>query len=111
MTFSVGQMRYFSDRRVQLCYAIDGDCTDNSKMLGFTSSLSKSSPIASVVSYNLTPAWTVSGSWSFDVFQNETDNADMSMQYEPETTHHHGHCGQRGHLADLARRRGPDTLQ
>lgn len=87
MSFSVGQLRYFSDRQVQLCYAIDGKCTDDSRMLGFTSSLSKSSPIASVVSYNLTPAWTVSGSWSFDVFHNETDNADMSMKYEPETNH------------------------
>ena len=87
MSFSVGQVRYFSDRQVQLCYAIDGNCTDNSKMLGYTSPLSKSSPVASVVSYNLTPSWTVSGSWSFDVFQNETDNADINMKYEPATNH------------------------
>ncbi|MDX2345675.1 MAG: LPS assembly protein LptD [Legionella sp.] len=87
MSFSVGQLRYFSDRHVQLCYERDGLCLDNSKMLGYTSPISKSSPIASVISYSMTPQWTVSGSWSFDVFQNETDNADMSMKYEPEENH------------------------
>lgn len=87
MSFSVGQLRYFSDRRVQLCYAIDGNCTDDSRMLGFTSPISKSSPIASVVSYNLTQALTVSGSWSFDVFQNATNNADVNLKYEPATNH------------------------
>ncbi|MCH9756950.1 MAG: LPS assembly protein LptD [Gammaproteobacteria bacterium] len=87
MSFSVGQLRYFSDRRVQLCYAIDGQCTDDSRMLGFTSSESKSSPIATVFTYNLGPVWSLSGSWSFDVFQNATDNADMSMKYEPEKNH------------------------
>ncbi len=87
MSFSVGQLRYFSDRKVQLCYAVDGQCTDNSKTLGYTSPIAKSSPIASVISYKMTPVWTVSGSWSFDVFQNATDNADLSMKYEPEQNH------------------------
>jgi LPS-assembly protein len=87
MSFSVGQLRYFSNRRTQLCYEIDGECVDDSRMLGYTSPISKSSPIASVISYTLTPHWTVSGSWSFDVFQKATDNADMSMKYEPEDNH------------------------
>jgi LPS-assembly protein len=87
MSFSVGQLRYFSPRQAQLCYAADGVCEDNSKMLGYTSPISKSSPVASVISYTLTPTWTMSGSWSFDVFENQTDNADMSMKYEPEENH------------------------
>ncbi|MDF1645790.1 MAG: LPS assembly protein LptD [Legionellaceae bacterium] len=87
MSFSVGQLRYFSNRQVQLCYAIDGQCMDDSRMLGYTSPVSRSSPIASVISYSLSPVWTMSGSWSFDVFQNATNNADMSMKYEPEKNH------------------------
>ncbi len=87
MSFSIGQLRYFKDRQVQLCYALDAECEDNSKMLGYTSPVAKSSPIASVISYTFSPYWSVSGSWSFDVFQNQTNNADMSMKYEPEENH------------------------
>lgn len=84
---SVGQAYAFSPQQVQLCYARDGICTDNSQLLGFTSTTAGVKPLASVLSYTLNPNLLLSASWSFDFFQNATDNADLNITYEPEENH------------------------
>lgn len=81
---TVGQIRYFSDREVQLCYQQDGNCQDNSAMLGFLSPVAKTSPIASRLSLNINKRWTASASYVWDTYTKATNNADVNVIYHPE---------------------------
>jgi len=82
-SFSVGQIRYFADRRVQLCYRKDGNCTDNPLMLGFLSPVAKSSPIASHAEYQLSPSWVASGDYVWDGNTKATNNGHLNFHYQP----------------------------
>lgn len=86
-SFSVGQLRYFSDRRVQLCFQQNGSCVDSPLYLGFVSPLAKSSPIASHTMYHVSPKWTVSGDYVWDVYTRATNNGNLNFHYQPADNH------------------------
>ena len=86
-SFSVGQRRYFADRRVQLCYEQAGGCMDSSLMLGFLSPVAQSSPIASRARYQLSSTWVASGDYVWDPYTHATNNGNLNFHYQPETNH------------------------
>ena len=86
-SFSVGQIRYFADRRVGLCYQQNGNCVDSSLMLGYVSPVAKSSPIASRATYHVSPAWVVNGDYVWDVFTHSTNNGNVNFHYQPAVNH------------------------
>lgn len=86
-SFSVGQIRYFNDRRVQLCYEKTGNCVDSPLMLGYVSPIAKSSPIATHTTYQLNPAWTLSGDYVWDGFTHATNNGNVNLHFQPAVNH------------------------
>ena len=80
---SVGQLRYFADRRVKLCYGVDGNCIDDPLALGYLSPVTKSSPIASRGTYQINSTWGASGDYVWDVNTNSTNNGDLNLHYRP----------------------------
>ena len=86
-SISIGQIRYFSDRRVPLCYSQTGNCVDSPLTLGYLSPIAKSSPIASRAMYKLSRNWGVSGDYVWDVYTRATNNGNLNFHYQPETNH------------------------
>ncbi len=87
VSVAVGQIHYFADRQVQLCYQQNGSCVDNPLMLGYQSPLSKWSPVASRLTYHINPSWRVNGDYIYDVYAHATDNGNINFHYEPEVNH------------------------
>ncbi len=91
LTMSVGQIGYFKSRQLNLCYSVDnqGHCQDipstpdRSLPLGYTSQTANVSPIASRMVYSLNPNWSMVGGYVYDVGNEETNNGDMSLHYQP----------------------------
>ncbi|WP_042239105.1 LPS-assembly protein LptD [Legionella oakridgensis] len=83
-SFSIGQIRYFADRRVQLCYNRNGNCRDTPLMLGYLSPVAKSSPIASRLKYHFNSAWMVTGDYVWDVYTHATNNGYLNFHYQPQ---------------------------
>ncbi|WP_035889899.1 LPS-assembly protein LptD [Legionella norrlandica] len=81
--FSIGQIKYFSDRRVQLCQNPTGFCIDNPDAFGNLSSTYGTSPIASRAVYKFNPAWGITGDYIWDPTTNATNNADLNLHYQP----------------------------
>lgn len=84
---TAGQITYFADRKVNLCYNAQGICEDNPLMLGFTSPTTKTSPIATQGVYRLNSAWSMVGDWVFEPSANAANNADFNFHYQPEVNH------------------------
>ncbi len=82
-SLSVGQIRYFSTRRVELCYQQYGTCTDNPLNLGYISPLVETSPIASHGSYRINSVLSMTGDYVYDVYAGTTNNADLNLHYQP----------------------------
>lgn len=87
VSLAVGQIHYFADRKVQLCYQQNGECIDNPLMLGYQSPLSQWSPIASRLTYHINSSWRVNGDYIYDVYAGATDNGNINFHYEPEINH------------------------
>lgn len=81
--FRVGQLRYFSERKVQLCYNEDGTCTDSPLFLGYVSPTSTYSPIASKFTYTLSSIWSASADYVWDPATNATNNGNFNIRYQP----------------------------
>lgn len=86
-SLSVGQIRYFKNRRVDLCYQQLGNCTDSPLMLGYLSPLSKSSPIASRAMVHMNASWLLSSDYVWDVYTHATNNGNVNVHYQPEVNH------------------------
>ena len=84
---SVGQIHYFANRQVQLCYQKNGNCVDSPLALGFLSPLAESSPIASRGVYNISSAWVMSGDYVWDTYTHATNNGDLNFHYQPAVNH------------------------
>lgn len=80
---TVGQLRYFSERKVQLCYDQSGLCTDSPLFLGYTSPTALWSPIASKATYALNAAWTASADYVWDIDTHATNNSNVNLHYQP----------------------------
>jgi LPS-assembly protein len=87
VNLSVGQIRYFADRQVQLCYRQDGTCVDNPLLLGYLSPVAKTSPIASRGMYQVNRNWRVTGDYVWDTHTDATNNGNVNFHYEPEVNH------------------------
>jgi LPS-assembly protein len=83
VNISIGQIRYFSKRKAQLCYNKDGHCTDDPLFLGFLSPNAQASPIASKAVYQMTPIWMLSSDYVWDVDTHATNNGDLNIHYQP----------------------------
>ncbi|WP_229669395.1 LPS-assembly protein LptD [Legionella impletisoli] len=83
-SFAIGQLSYFSNRRVQLCYEREGDCIDSPLFLGWLSPTSKTSPIATRAKYHLNPAWIVTGDYVWDPATRATNNGYLNLHYQPD---------------------------
>lgn len=82
-SLTVGQIRYFVDRRVQLCYQKNGPCIDSPLTLGYVSPIAKTSPIASHGAYRLNSVWSMMGDYVYDGFTHSTNNANLNLHYQP----------------------------
>lgn len=81
--FSIGQIKYFSDRKVQLCRSPTGSCSANPLEIGQLSPVSGLSPIASRAMYSLGPSWKLLGDYVWDPATSATNNADLNIHYIP----------------------------
>ncbi|MDX1836383.1 LPS assembly protein LptD [Legionella taurinensis] len=83
---TVGQIRYFEDRRVQLCRNHPGnpDCIDPPTLLGYLSPLADFSPVATRAMYRFNPVWTVTSDYVWDPYTRSTDNSNVYFHYQPE---------------------------
>lgn len=86
-SLSIGQLRYFSDRRVFLCYSATGICQQNPLTLGFLSPTAKYSPVASRLTFQLSPEWRFTGDYIWDGYTSSTNNAYANFQYQPVENH------------------------
>ena len=84
---SVGQIHYFANREVQLCYEKKGVCHDSPLTLGYLSPVAQSSPIASRAVYNISSAWVANGDYVWDTYTRATNNGDLNLHYQPATNH------------------------
>lgn len=80
---SVGQIHYFSNRRVGLCQSYSGNCLDNPLSLGYLSPISDSSPIASRATYHFNPFVTAIGDYVWDGTTQTTNNGHLDLRYQP----------------------------
>jgi LPS-assembly protein len=83
-SLSVGQIQYFANRRVSLCYNLDENCVDNPLTLGYVSPYSKSSPIATRTKYHINPSWVLMGDYVWDPYTSSTNNGYLNLHYQPE---------------------------
>ncbi|WP_027272654.1 LPS-assembly protein LptD [Legionella sainthelensi] len=81
--FSIGQVKYFSDRKVQLCRSPSGVCIANPLEIGQLSPFYGFSPIASRAMYSLGPSWKLLGDYVWDPATSATNNADLNIHYQP----------------------------
>lgn len=81
--FTIGQIKYFSDRKVQLCQSPTGYCVDDPNSFGNLSSTFGISPIASRAVYRINPFWAITGDYIWDPATRATNNADLNLHYQP----------------------------
>ena len=86
-SFTVGQIRYFQNRRVLLCYQQEGPCEENPLTLGYLSPTAEASPIASRATYQLNPNWLASGDYVWDPNTHATNNGNLNLHYQPSMNH------------------------
>ncbi len=80
---TVGQLRYFSKRQVQLCYEWDTNCQDTPLTLGYLSPEATYSPIASRAVYHLNTSWMVSADYAWDPNAHASNNGYLNLHYQP----------------------------
>jgi len=79
---SVGQLHYFSQRRVGLCQSPLGSCVDNPLSLGYLSQTKSSSPFASRAVYHFNPYWLAIGDYVWDPATEATNNGHVDLRYQ-----------------------------
>lgn len=83
ITFGIGQIYYFANRRVQLC-DISLNCQDaREEQVGFVSPTASVSPIAAQLRYALTREFTLSNDTVWDPKTREVNNVKFDLQYQP----------------------------
>lgn len=81
-SFTMGQIRYFDERRVKLCQSPTGNCLDNPFVLGYLSPYNEWSPIASRAVYHFNPFWTATADYVWDGNTRSTNNANVDFHYQ-----------------------------
>ncbi len=83
LSLTVGQIAYFKDRQLNLCYGPNGNCQDPSVYLGYLNPTDKVSPITSRGVYSLTKDLAIVGNYAYDVNLNSSNNGDLNLHYQP----------------------------
>ncbi len=83
-SLSIGQILYFSKRRVMLCQNGFGNCEDEPLFLGYLSPTSKASPIVTRATYHFNPSWIAAADYAWDPATHGTNNGHINFHYEPE---------------------------
>lgn len=86
-SLSIGQIAYFSNRRVQLCQNPTGFCIQDPLALGFLSPISTTSPIATHGNYQFNPRWGTTADYVWDPATRATNNTTVTFHYQPELNH------------------------
>lgn len=86
-SLSIGQLRYFANRRVLLCQSPDGVCVENPFSLGYLSPTSDSSPFVTRAVYHYSSAWALTGDYVWDPATRATNNAHLNLHYQPADNH------------------------
>lgn len=81
----IGEILYFSDRRVTLCRT--PNCTDQNFALGATSNTFPLSPVAADLQYHLNPFWSLTSSVAWSVQHSQVSNSSVGFQYRPTPKH------------------------
>ncbi len=79
---SAGQIRYFRNRTVQLCYPGDLTCISNQQALGFLDPTTRSSPAVVRGVVRLMQRISMTGDYVWDPGTHSTNNAHINMHYE-----------------------------
>lgn len=82
-SLSVGQIKYFANRQVQLCQSLTGYCEPDPNAFGQLSPDSKTSPIASRGVYHFNPIWALTSDYVWDPATNATNNGNLNIHYQP----------------------------
>ncbi|HHT0593438.1 TPA: LPS-assembly protein LptD [Legionella anisa] len=82
-SFSIGQIKYFTNRNVQLCRSLTGSCIANPLEIGQLSPFYGVSPIASRAVYHFNPALKILGDYVWDPATSATNNAGLNLHYQP----------------------------
>jgi LPS-assembly protein len=84
---SLGQIVYFKNRVVTLCSNDNPNfpCTDAT--LNNPQNEVNRSPLSGVLSYNLTPRWSIDSNTIWNSKTNQVDNESLSLHYSNETKH------------------------
>jgi LPS-assembly protein len=78
----VGDIIYFSKRRVTLCN--DNSCTDNPNN---PENHRRVSPVSAVFSYGMSPQWNFSANTIWNPVSKQVDNASLALHYQKDTKH------------------------
>jgi LPS-assembly protein len=84
LLLSMGQIKYFTERQVQLCQSITGYCTQDPNAFGYLSADSGASPIASRAVYQVNSLVGITGDYMWDPATRATNNADLIVHYQPD---------------------------
>lgn len=82
-SLTVGQLRYFANRRVDLCYLRGAPCVDSPLLLGYVSPFVDTSPIASHGTFRINPVLSLTGDYVYDPTTRSTDNDNVNLHYQP----------------------------
>jgi LPS-assembly protein len=80
---TVGQIKYFKNRRVMLCQTPIGSCIESPLDLGYLSPLASTSPIAARAVYYFRPSWIATGDYVWDPATRATNNTHLDFHYQP----------------------------
>ncbi len=81
--FAVGQIKYFTPRRVQLCRSLTEPCIASPYEIGQLPPHASTSPIASRAVYHLNSVWGITGDYVWDPATSATNNGDLNLHYQP----------------------------
>src|SRR6185437_6428878 len=84
---AIGQIIYFKDRLVTLCSNENPNFPCTGSTLNNPDNHVNRSPLSGVLSYNLTPYWSVSSNTIWNSSTNQVDNESLSLNYSNETKH------------------------
>ena len=83
LSTGIGQIAYFTDRKVSLCSGTDADCA-NSYVPFYNSNFSD---VAAFFNYRFLPNWQLMTSGTYNPQNNNVDSQTYQIQYMPDTDH------------------------
>lgn len=81
-SISLGQIRYFSRRRVQLCQSFTDFCIEDPLSLGYLSPDATYSPLVTRGTYHFNPVWVMAGDYAWDPAMRATNNGHVNLHYQ-----------------------------